>query len=147
MKATRAPTFPTACCYVTLTAWRTCSANCVRSLASRASPACWRKTSRNCRIKSLIAVMDSLPPIPTPPALRWREFRIQILPVVIFIAIISMIVIMWKNFVQPSGVAGEAESVKAKVINLQDGVVAELHVGGEEQILKVGAQFEAINRP
>jgi len=72
--------------------------------------------------------MDSLPPIPTPPAQRWREFRIQILPVIIFVAIISMIVVMWRNFVQPSGVVGEVEAVKANVISLHDGVVAELHV-------------------
>jgi multidrug resistance efflux pump len=71
--------------------------------------------------------MESLPLIPTPPAQRWREFRIQILPVIIFVGILAMIVMMWKTFVQPSGVVGEVEAVKANVIR-PDGVVAELHV-------------------
>jgi multidrug resistance efflux pump len=72
--------------------------------------------------------MDSLPPIPTPAAQRWREFRIQILPVLMFIALIAAIALMWKNFVQPSGVVGEVEALKANVISLQDGLVAELNV-------------------
>jgi len=72
-----------------------------------------------------MATMDSLPPIPTPVAQRWREFRIQILPIITFVAILSMTVMMWRNFVQPSGLAGDAEVVKANVISLHDGVVDE----------------------
>ena len=72
--------------------------------------------------------MDSLPPIPTPPAQRWREFRIQILPIIIFLGIIGAIAMMWRNFVQPSGMVGEVETVKANVISLHDGVIAALHV-------------------
>src|SRR5256885_6747364 len=68
-----------------------------------------------------MATMDSLPPIPTPVSQRWREFRIQILPIITFVAILSMTVMMWRNFVQPSGVAGQAGIVKANII-------AELHV-------------------
>ena len=76
-----------------------------------------------------MATMDSLPPIPTPVAQRWREFRIQVLPVVIFVGILSMTVLMWRNFVQPSsGVAGEAEVVKASAISSHGGIIAELHV-------------------
>ena len=75
-----------------------------------------------------MANIDSLPPIPTPPAQRWREFRIQILPVIIFLCILATIALMWRNFVQPSGVVGEVEAVKANVINLVDGVVAEMRV-------------------
>jgi multidrug resistance efflux pump len=72
--------------------------------------------------------MESLPPIPTPPAQRWREFRIQILPIIVFVGIIAAIAIMWKSFVQPSGVVGEVEAVRANVISLHDGIVAELNV-------------------
>ena len=32
--------------------------------------------------------MESLPPIPTPPAERWREFRIQALPLMTFVAVL-----------------------------------------------------------
>jgi len=72
--------------------------------------------------------MDSLPPIPTPVAQRWREFRIQILPIITFVAILSMTVMMWRNFVQPSGMAGQAGVVKANAISSHGGIIAELHV-------------------
>ena len=75
-----------------------------------------------------MANIDSLPPIPTPPAQRWREFRIQILPVIVFLCLLATIALMWRNFVQPSGVVGEVEAVKANIISLHDGIVAELHV-------------------
>ncbi len=80
--------------------------------------------------------MDSLPPIPTPPAQRWREFRIQVLPLLVFIAIVSAIVIMWRNFVQPAGVVGEVEAIKANVISLQDGVLADLNF---DRFMEVGS--------
>src|SRR5436190_382409 len=72
--------------------------------------------------------MESLPPIPTPPAQRWREFRIQVLPLLVFVAVLVAIGMLWRNFVQPSGMVGEVEAVKANVISLADGVVAVLSV-------------------
>lgn len=70
----------------------------------------------------------SLPPIPTPSAQRWREFRIQILPLIIFAGVLVAVALMWKNFVQPSGIVGEVEAVKANVISLKDGTLVELTV-------------------
>lgn len=72
--------------------------------------------------------MDSLPPIPTPPAQRWREFRIQILPIIMFVAVLGAIAMMWRSFVQPSGIVGEVEALRANVISLHDGVIADLQV-------------------
>jgi multidrug resistance efflux pump len=72
--------------------------------------------------------MESLPPIPTPPAQRWREFRIQVLPLVIFLITLVAIALMWRNFVQPSGVIGHVEAVQANVISLNDGVITDLAV-------------------
>ena len=62
--------------------------------------------------------MDPLPPIPTPPAQRWREFRIQILPVLVFIGIITMIALMWRSVIVPSGVSGDAEGATAEADSL-----------------------------
>ena len=59
---------------------------------------------------------------------RWREFRIQVLPLMIFVAILVAIGLMWRNFVQPSGVVGEVEAVKANVISLKDGILTDLGV-------------------
>lgn len=55
-----------------------------------------------------------LPPIPTPLAQRWREFRIQILPVIVFLSILAAIALMWKTFVHPPGVVSETEAVESK---------------------------------
>ena len=53
--------------------------------------------------------MDSLPPIPTPPAQRWREFRIRVLPAFIFLCVLAAIVFLWRNYVQPTEVLGMVE--------------------------------------
>ena len=80
--------------------------------------------------------MDSLPPIPTPPAQRWREFRIQVLPLIVFLGVLLAVVMMWRNFVQPSGMVGEAEAVRANVISIQDGMVTDLTVARFEKVTK-----------
>lgn len=68
--------------------------------------------------------MESLPHIPTPPAQRWREFRVQCLPLIVLAGTIAASVLMWRDFVHPSEAVGELETVKAKVISPHEGVVA-----------------------
>lgn len=70
--------------------------------------------------------MDKLPPIPTPPSQRWREFRIQVLPLIIFTGILLSVVVLWRNFVAPTGIVGEVKAIKADVI--QDGTVVRLGI-------------------
>jgi len=72
--------------------------------------------------------MDKLPPILTPAAQRWREFRIQVLPMVMFAGIALSVGFLWKSFVAPTGIVGEAEAIKADVISIQDGTVAHLNI-------------------
>jgi len=71
---------------------------------------------------------DKLPPIPTPASQRWREFRIQILPFVVFLGIMTGIVYLWKSYVQPVGVIGYADTNQVNVTSLQDGLISELFV-------------------
>ena len=71
---------------------------------------------------------DKLPPIPTPASQHWREFRIQILPFIVFVAILVGVVYLWKNYVQPTGIIGAAETNMVAVISLQDGVINALYV-------------------
>ncbi len=71
---------------------------------------------------------DKLPPIPTPASQRWREFRIQVLPFVMFTAVVIGIVILWKNYVQPIGVIGFAETNQVNVTSLTDGLIDQLQV-------------------
>lgn len=69
-----------------------------------------------------------LPPIPTPFSQRWREFRIQILPILVFIATIAAIVYLWRNVVQPVGIVGFVETNQVSIASLQDGLISELYV-------------------
>jgi multidrug resistance efflux pump len=71
---------------------------------------------------------DKLPPIPTPASQRWREFRIQVLPFVMFLGVIVAIVVLWKNYVQPIGVIGFAETNQVNVTSLNDGLIESLFV-------------------
>lgn len=71
---------------------------------------------------------DKLPPIPTPASQRWREFRIQVLPFVVFLSILTCIVYLWKSYVQPVGVIGYADTNLVNVTSLQDGMISELFV-------------------
>src|SRR5262245_19623682 len=71
---------------------------------------------------------DKLPPIPTPASQRWREFRIQVLPFVVFLSVLSGIVYLWNAYVQPVGVIGSAETNMVNVTSLSDGLITELCV-------------------
>ncbi len=71
---------------------------------------------------------DKLPPIPTPASQRWREFRIQFLPIVVFALILAGIVYLWRGYVQPIGVIGFADTNVVNVTTLQDGMISELLV-------------------
>lgn len=71
---------------------------------------------------------DKLPPIPTPASQRWREFRIQVLPFVVFLSVLTCIVYLWKSYVQPVGVIGYADTNLVNVTSLQDGMISELLV-------------------
>lgn len=72
--------------------------------------------------------MDKLPTIPTPLAQRWREFRIQVFPVVTFCAAVAGVVLMWSRYVMPSNVVGAVESMHANVISTVPGTLQELKV-------------------
>jgi multidrug resistance efflux pump len=71
---------------------------------------------------------DKLPPIPTPVSQRWREFRIQVLPFVVFLLVLTGIVYLWRSYVQPVGVIGYADTNLVNVTSLQDGIISELFV-------------------
>jgi multidrug resistance efflux pump len=79
---------------------------------------------------------DSLPPIPTPRSQRWREFRIQVLPVIMFVSVLAMLSLMWRSFVQPAGIIGEVQPIRANIMSLTDGVLAELTVDLFDEVVK-----------
>ena len=72
--------------------------------------------------------MDSLPPIPTPVSQLWREIRIRILPAATFTAVIASLFLMWREYVMPASIIGEAELIQANIIAKDDGVLTTLAV-------------------
>jgi multidrug resistance efflux pump len=80
--------------------------------------------------------MEPLPPIPTPPTQLWREFRIQVVPLVVFVIVVAAVLFIWKNYIQPVSLVGSVESVVANVISVQDGSLVELTVDRLDRVNK-----------
>lgn len=78
--------------------------------------------------------MDTLTPIPTPPAQRWREFRIQTLPVVTFLVVMVCVGMLWKQYVLPTNIIGEVEAVRANLISTVPGTLKELKVSRFDRV-------------
>ena len=72
--------------------------------------------------------MDSLPPIPTPPAHRWREFRIRYLPVIVFAGVLIAASVVWNEKILPATMVGEVETIRANVTSPLAGSLTELTV-------------------
>lgn len=72
--------------------------------------------------------MNPQPPIPTPPALRWREFRIRFLPVVFFVAALGCAGYLWKQNVTSPALIGAVEVRYAQVNSPYAGKIAVLNV-------------------
>lgn len=80
--------------------------------------------------------MEQLTPIPTPPAQRWREFRIQALPVLTFIAMIACIAILWQRYVYPSNIVAQVEPITAMVITTVPGTIESIAVQRFQHVKK-----------
>ncbi|MSU61637.1 MAG: HlyD family efflux transporter periplasmic adaptor subunit [Pedosphaera sp.] len=81
--------------------------------------------------------MTDLSPIPIPAAQRWREFRIRIVPVIMFLATVSAAAWLWTQQVPTTVLVGEVEPVNASVSCHKSGVLADLNVS-RLQHLKAG---------
>jgi multidrug resistance efflux pump len=88
--------------------------------------------------------MEPLAPIPTPPAQRWREFRIQALPVLTFLAVLACVVLLWREFVVPTNVIGEVESTRSLVISVVPGTIKEIKVQRFQHV-KAGDEIALLN--
>ena len=88
--------------------------------------------------------MDPLPPIPTPTAHRWREFRIQALPVITFIAVLAGIVFLWNGYVVPTNLVGEVETTQALIITTLPGTIKEIKVRRFQRV-SAGEEIALVN--
>ena len=72
--------------------------------------------------------MDPLPPIPTPPGQHWREFRIKVLPFLIFGCVVAGAAFIWRYLIMPTNLVGQVESITASVTTTAPGLLSELRV-------------------
>ena len=70
--------------------------------------------------------MEPLQKIPSPPALKWREFRYNFMPAAIFIAACVISVIIWKDRVAMPQMVGQVERIASSVTSGEDGLIIEL---------------------
>ncbi len=45
--------------------------------------------------------MDKLPRIPSPPGTVWREFRVTVMPYIVFAAVLGLTAVTWRSDVGP----------------------------------------------
>src|SRR3954467_10625311 len=69
-----------------------------------------------------------LPPIPTPPAQRWREVRLLYLPRIVFVAGVITAGFLWRHWVAPATLVAEAEGIQAEIRTTQSGALPNLQV-------------------
>ena len=67
-------------------------------------------------------------PIPMPWPVRWRLIRERILPVVLFLMVVTAVTHLWRNHFQPVALQGSAEQVRAALTVSQNGQLVRLHV-------------------
>ena len=77
---------------------------------------------------------EALPPIPTPPGQRWREFRIQMLPPAVFVSVLAAMFFMWTAYVQPVAIVGLVETNAVNVTTTQAGLLTMLAVNRFDEV-------------
>lgn len=91
--------------------------------------------------------VEPLPPIPTPPARVWRQFRVHVLPGVAFVLVLVAAVALWRSNLANPLLVGTASGDRADVVAPRAGRLARLHVSLYQQV-KAGqpvAEVEAVD--
>jgi multidrug resistance efflux pump len=79
---------------------------------------------------------EPLPPIPVPPALRWREFRVRFLPVLLFLAALGGVAVIWERNVSAPMLVGAVEGRSAAVASPYAGKIVQLNVDRFQTVTK-----------
>jgi multidrug resistance efflux pump len=80
--------------------------------------------------------MDRLPPIPSPPEHHWREFRIRVMPGLMFALAVLAAAYIWNQHVFPPTLIGEVEAIRANVTTITPGYLANLKVDLFQKVSK-----------
>src|SRR5580658_11058359 len=73
-------------------------------------------------------------PIPIPWSQRWRDVRLHYFPALIFIAILVLLVLLWKNYASAPTLTGQAEVVPANISSYKPGMLAQLNVNRFQKV-------------
>ena len=87
--------------------------------------------------------MKAPPPIPIPPALRWREFRLRALPVLFFAAAVGIAGFLWQHSLTSPALVGAVEVRNAQVIVPFAGKLSRLNVDNF-QVVTQGAPLAVL---
>ncbi|HKQ37568.1 MAG TPA: HlyD family efflux transporter periplasmic adaptor subunit [Verrucomicrobiae bacterium] len=71
---------------------------------------------------------NDLPPIPTPISAVWRELRIQLGPVFVFLVVVAVVIYLWRMMPPSTGLRGIGEGARSLVTSPRPGVVQRLEV-------------------
>jgi multidrug resistance efflux pump len=69
-----------------------------------------------------------LPPIPIPASAIWREIRIQVFPIFIFLVVATAAVLLWSSMPKTGNVRGVGEGLRSVVTSPRVGVLQRLEV-------------------
>ncbi|MDI6401154.1 hypothetical protein QLX67_04045 [Balneolaceae bacterium ANBcel3] len=72
--------------------------------------------------------MHNTEKIPIPAHLKWKEFRIRILPFIVFLGVASVVAWLWKEQTDAATMTGRVVGVQAEVRSPQPGLVSEVLV-------------------
>lgn len=78
--------------------------------------------------------MNSQPVIPTPASVRWREFRMRVLPGLVCLAACLGVGLIWSGYVMPATLIGRVETIQANVVATKAGTLTQLNVARFQQV-------------
>lgn len=78
--------------------------------------------------------MPSPSPIPIPLHQRWHDVRLRYIPAFIFVVIMLVLALLWKNYSSAPLLVGQAESVAARLGSYKPGLLAELSVNRFQKV-------------
>lgn len=87
--------------------------------------------------------MNSQPVIPTPVSVRWREFRMRMVPGLMCLAAGIGAGIIWSQYVVPASFIGRVETLQANVVSTKAGAISQLNVARFQRV-KAGDQIAQV---
>lgn len=79
---------------------------------------------------------EPLTPVPTPTALRWREFRVRILPILVFVVACGGAGVIWNHNLSAPMLVGAVEIRSAQVVVPYAGKIIQLNVENFQVVTK-----------